>query len=158
MTDELTTEETSTPEGGATPESNLKSILNQYLEINEKRSRLERELDLIAQTRKAISETIVSLMVELEYQSVNYNGIKYWLSVPGRVSINPERRTDFIAWLEGNGEDGIIQRDYINVNTLWGWYNQRENETKEELQGMLKVSEDILLNSPRDYVRKRKKK
>jgi len=158
MADELTTEEIHKPGEGATPESSLHSLLTQYDEVNDKKNHHERELDLIDQVRKAISISIIQLMVELEFQSISHNGIKYYLSVPARPSIIPEKRPSFIAWLKGNGEDGIIQPDYINSNTLWGWYNQREDEVKEELQGMLKVSEDILLKSPKDYHRTRKKK
>lgn len=139
-------------------EPRLHDLFGQYAKLKAIKDGLEAELDRIDESITPIKNQIITLMVELEYQSVNHDGVKYHLSVPGRPSIIAEKRPDFIAWLKGNGEDGIIQTDYINSNTLYSWYNQREDKFKEELQGMLKVSEDILLKSPKDYKRTRKKK
>ena len=146
--------------GGHVPsaESNLNQLFSQYATLRADKDRIDMQLDAIDKAITPVKDQIIALMVELEYQSINHDGVKYHLSVPARPSVIPEKRADFIAWLKGNGEDGIIQPDYINSNTLWGWYNQREDEIKEELQGMLKVSEEILLKSPKDYRRTRKKK
>ena len=140
------------------PESTLNQLFSQYAILRADKDRLDMELDAVDKALTPVKDQIIALMVELEYQSINHDGVKYYLSVPGRPSIIPDKRADFIAWLKYYNEDGIIQPDYINSNTLWGWYNQREDEIKEELQGMLKVSEDILLKSPKDYKRTRKKK
>jgi len=156
MSDESTP--TKTVDGYPTPESTLNQLFAQYAIIRADKDRLDMELDAVDKALTPIKDQIIALMVELEYQSINHDGVKYYLSVPGRPSIIPDKRQAFISWLKGNGEDGIIQPDYINSNTLWGWYNQREDEIKEELQGMLKVSEEILLKSPRDFKRSRKKK
>lgn len=139
-------------------DTTLNQLFSQYAELRLEKDRLDILLDQIDKDITPVKDQIIALMVELEYQSINHDGVKYHLSVPGRPSIIPDKRADFISWLRGNGEDGIIQPEYINSNTLWGWYNQREDEVKEELQGMLKVSEEILLKSPKDYKRSRKKK
>jgi len=141
-----------------TPESQLNQLFSQYAVLRADKDRLDMELDAVDSALTPIKNQIIALMVELEYQSINHDGVKYHLSVPGRPSVIPEKRADFIAWLKDCGESGIIQTDYINSNTLWSWYNQREDGIKEELQEMLKVSEDILLKSTKDYRRTRKKK
>jgi len=139
-------------------DSALSALFSQYALLRRKKDDLDMQLDKVDKDLAPIKEQIISLMTELEYQSINHDGVKYYLSIPARPSIIPEKRADFIAWLKGNGEEGIIQTDYVNSNTLWSWYNQREDNIKEELSYMLKVSEEVQLKSPKDYKRSRKKK
>jgi len=142
------------------PGSRLHRFFEIYATIREAKNLKEQELDIIDADLTNLKEQIIPIMVELEYQSVNFSGIKYWLSVSGRPSIVPETRADFIGWLKDNNEDGLIQTDYVNPNTLWGWKNNLPEALKEELVslGYLKVNEDIQLKSPKDYKRKRKKR
>jgi len=139
-------------------EHNLNDLFSQYAILRDEKTRLDMELDRIDEEMKPIAEQIKALMVELEYQSINHDGIKYWLSVSGRPSIIPETRSEFMETLEEEGESGIRQTDYVNSNTMWGWWNNLSENLKEVFRPFIKISEEITLNSPRDYKRKRKKK
>jgi len=142
------------------PESTLNQLFSQYAVLSTDKDQKEMELDAIDEAITALNAQIIPLMVELEYQSINHDGINYYLSVPERPSINPETRGDFIGWLLANNEYGIVQTDYVNSNTLWSWRNNLGEDKKEALAtlGYLKVSEDIKLRRSKGYKRTRKKK
>lgn len=138
----------------------LHGLFEKYSVLKEEKNRLEAELDRVDEQIAPVKDQIVESMVAFNYQKISHNGTLFYLSVPARPSIIPEKRAEFIAWLKEHGEDGIVQTDYINHNTLWSWYTNRADPEKEELSGLgvLRISEEILLNSPKDYQRKRKKR
>jgi hypothetical protein len=148
-----------TPDPEPATDSRLNELFAKYAKAKAEHDRLEMALDKINEEIEPVKEEIIQLMSELEYQSVSHSGVKYWLSVQGRPAIMGDKRDAFIDWLREHNEDGIVQRDYINSNTLWGWYNQRSDEEKEDLATKyLRVSETINLNSPNDYKRTRKRR
>lgn len=154
----MLSEEQTSPTG--TSESRLHELLTQYDLKKAEKNELERQLDQIDEELDPLEGEIINIMVALEFQRISHNGTLYYLAVPGRPSIVPEKRGEFIELLRKWNEDGIIQTDYINSNTLYGWYNNLPQEKKEYLStsGSLKISEDIQLRSPKDYKRKRAKR
>ena len=150
----------STPELPDAPiaDPSLSDLLNQYAVMRAAKDEAERALDEIDEKLAPIKKAVIDAMIAAEFQRVSHNGRLYYLSVPGRPSIVPEKRPDFIQWLRENGEDGIITPDYINANTLWGWWNRLDEDVKPVVEPMLKISEEIELKSPADNGRKRKKR
>jgi len=141
-------------------DTTLNQLFSQYAILSTDKDQKEMELDAIDAAITDLNAQIIPLMVELEFQSIDYNGEKYYLAVPERPSIIPETRDDFMVWLEANGEYGIVQTTYVNSNTLWSWRNNLDEVKKEALAalGYLKISEDIQLRRSKGYKRTRKKK
>ena len=141
-------------------EHNLNDLFAQYAILCTDKDRKEMELDAIDAAITPIEEQIKALMIELEYHSIDHDGEKYTLAVIERPSIIALTRGEFMGWLEANGEYGIVQTDYVNSNTLWGWRNNLDEVKKEELSalGYLKTNEQIQLRRSKGYKRSRKKK
>jgi len=143
-----------------TQDSELNMLFGEYVSWQKQKDVLEEQLDKTDEELNLRKQQIVDLMVALDFQSIVHDGIKYHLSVPARPSIIPEKRSQFMVLLAEWGETGIVQTDYVNSNTLYGWYGQLPDDKKELLttSGYLKVSEDIILKSPKAYSRKRAKR
>jgi len=143
-----------------TQDSELNVLFASYVILQKGKDALEEQLDKVDEKLNPLKQKIIDLMVALDFQSIVHDGIKYHLSVPARPSIVPEKRSQFMVLLAEWGETGIVQTDYVNSNTLYGWYGQLPEDKKELLttSGYLKVSEDIILKSPKAYSRKRAKR
>lgn len=141
------------------PDSTLNELFDTWTVLKAEKNDLEQKLDQVDEKLNPLEAQIIELMTALNYQKIQHNDVLHWLSVVARPLVKPDKRAQFIhEYLEPNHEDGIVQRDYINSNTLWGWYNQQPDEVKEILTQYLEAPEKIYLNSPKDYVRKRKKR
>lgn len=142
----------------ASPEQNLNALFSQYAILREDKNRIDMQLDAIDKAITPVKDQIIALMVELEYQSINHDGIKYWLAVTPHVSVNAETRDGLLVKLEEEGEYGIVQTTYIHPSSVKGWYNNLPEDKQEKFHPYLNLHETITLNSPKDYKRSRKKK
>ena len=156
MSDEPTP--TKAVDGYPTPESTLNELFSQYAVVRETKSQKDRELDVIDEQLTALREQIIPLMTELEYQSVNYNGVKYWIAVKAHPSIIEETRGELLVALKEEGEYGLVQVEYINPTSAGAWYRNLPENLQERFRQYFSIFESVTLNSPRDYKRKRKKK
>lgn len=140
------------------PDATLHASLEHYIAKKAQKDNLEKRLDEVDAELEPLKQQVIDSMTKLEYNKVGHNGVTYSIVVVSRPAIVPEKRGEFIKKLKEKTEDGIVQTDYINANTLWGWFNRVSDEDREFYGDCLLVNETIQLKSPRDYKRKRDKR
>jgi len=139
-------------------DNTLHDLFGQYAVIREAKNQKDQELDVIDKQLTALREQIIPLMTELEYQSINHNGVKYWIAVKSHPSIIEETKDELLVALKEEGEYGLVQAEYINPTSAGAWFRNLSENLQEKFRQYFSIFETVTLNSPRDYKRKRKKK